>query len=163
MKIVILCACLLLLVIHFTAVFLYSGLFIKNERAGYLLQWYAYPYFQQNWTLFAPAPRSNYNLYARCHGKPAEDIFANLIHAHRQNRLAGNEPILTAFLHYIHFFETATGRRNAVNKISNDKNFEMLQWAAGKYLHCRGLDKDSLKIILVVRDAGNGHTRVYFN
>jgi hypothetical protein len=152
-----------LLALHFSAVFLYSGLFIKNERANYLLQWYVYPYFQQNWTLFAPAPHNNYHLYARCKEKVMEDIFASLINAHRHNRLAGNEAAMTAFLHYIHFFETGTMQKNAVNKIRDDKNFDMLRLAAGKYLHCPGQDADSVKIILVVRDIRGSHARVYFN
>jgi len=127
---------------------------------------YAYPFFQQKWNMFVPAPSGNYRLFVdfECKGTQRYDLFQRLVFMHQDNRFSGGEPLVLAFSNSIHYFEHHTTERGRLNgPVRNDRLFSMIEHSAlnlVKQLH--GCETDSVKIILLVEDY-NGNARAYFN
>lgn len=127
---------------------------------------YVYPYFYQNWNLFAPIPNSNYQLYARVDTENnGESIFEEVLTLHQSNRLKGYEPLLIGFSNCIHYFEKNTPLQNAINgPIQNDLNFDILKHAVKNYLQHKHKKKiGEVKLMLVVKEVADGKQRIYFN
>lgn len=153
-------------------VFVYAGPFAtRGSKASFLAYAYVYPYFHQNWDLFAPVPENNYRLIAEYeeNGLQRRDVFAELVQKHQANRLLGYEPLVIAFSNSIHYFEAGSPLQQAVNgPVKNDLNFMILERAVRSYLKqhnkAGGLGgPELLRLIVVVENAGSGGQRVYFN
>lgn len=127
---------------------------------------YTYPYFQQNWNLFTPAPVSNYSLFAGGVDENLRtDIFNELLLKHQTNRLAGYEPLLVAFTNTIHYFEKNSVLTAPLNgPVNGDLYFTMLEHSAKNYLqNTRKKKISAVKLMLVVEDVVSKERRVYFN
>lgn len=156
------------MIVHFSLVFIHcnrSG--SERSKLDYFSHYYIYPYFQQTWGLFAPAPDSNYQLIARYNkgGKQTKDIFAEIVWQHQSNRLRGNEQLLLAFATSIHYFEkTALEHKENGGIIENNRNFKIIEHMARRYLtHTVGDTLSELQLTLVVKDIETGLQRVYYN
>ena len=155
---------LLVFVVHFTLVILFANPF--NAKIPSIAGRYVYPFFQQSWTMFAPAPSNNYRLFVEYdyNGLHKYDLFAEVNGLHQQNRLRGYEPLMLVFSNSIHYFEHATPLRKKLNgPVRNDLFFTMLEHSVLNYIREKHDSKISqVKIILCVLEAG-GKQRVYFN
>lgn len=157
-----------LLALHVVLLLVYADPYPKNEGTlAAVANRYCYPYFHQNWNLFAPAPDCNYRLFVRYedHGWQQKDIFGEMLARHQANRLAGYEPLVVAFSNSIHYFEKNTALQQPLNgPVKNDAYFSMLERAAQSYLrHTRGIEQQDLGLALTVENVQTKSRRVYFN
>ncbi len=160
---------LALLLLHFTLVVIYAyPLSDTKTRKDYLAYAYVYPFFHQNWNLFAPAPDANYSLLVQYkdHGVvKTADVFKEVLARHQANRLAGLEPLVIAFSNTIHYFEKNTGLQQTLNgPVKNDLNFSMLERMAKNYLqYSRPAAGQLTGFYLVVENTHTNARRIYFN
>ncbi len=155
------------LLVHFSAVFLYSKPFISEKsKAEFYAQGYIYPYFHQNWNLFAPAPTSNYKLFCEFenNGKQQLDVFSEIKIKHQANRLKGYGPLVIAFANSFYYLE-ALGEHEAINgPMANNNRFKIIEHAAKNYLEdSRKISISNLKLILVAENVVTKEKKVYFN
>jgi hypothetical protein len=167
-KIIVLCLGLAVLAVHFMLLGIYANpLGQARNRISFLAYNYSYPFFHQNWNLFAPAPDCNYSLLAlyEDQGPQVLDVFNEIVRKHQANRLAGHEPLVLAFSNSIHYFEKNSPLQNSLNgPVKNDLNFNILERAVKNYLvHTRHIRVQPLKLILVVDNIQNKQQRIYFN
>lgn len=150
------------LLAHFCIVFLYCNPLQSKPAIDRGLAWaYTYPYFEQSWNLFAPIPSSNYTLYVQFKNGPDsvwKDVFAELQHKHRRNRLAGNEWVLLAFTNSIHRFETQQGAFTG-GCVKDNPLFRIIETLVQ---HVYQLPNKP-KIMLVTKHVTNDHARVFYN
>ncbi len=155
------------LLLHFGAVLVYSNPFSSEKtKPAFYAQAFIYPYFHQNWNLFAPVPDSNYHLYCvfEDRGIQKTDVFNEIETLHQQNRLKGYAPLLLTFANSIHYFEKNTELKALYNgPINGDRNFDILVNTAKRYLnYSRSIKIQNLKLILVV-EPKNKQQKFYFN
>lgn len=167
-RIVSVCMGIVCLFVHFTLTSLYTYKSqLCNTRAGYLSQAYAYPFFQQSWGLFAPAPKSNYHLYVQFeqNGVQKTDLYEEVVTQHQSNRLKGYGHIVMAFTNAIHFFEYAATTDSLVSGFVGDNQyFSMIGHSAMNYLrYTRRLQIEKLKMVLVIRQVDSGETKTFYN
>jgi hypothetical protein len=167
-KIIIVGLGLLALVVHFTALLIYANPIEHSKvKIDYWSQAYVYPFFEQGWSLFVPAPTSNYKLYAEFenNGKQKADVFNEVVIQHQSNRLKGYGPLLLALSNSIHYFEKTTHAREALNgPITGDAYFHIVEHFVKNYVqYTRKVHLEKLKIILVVEDIVSKEKRIYFN
>ena len=165
---IVLCLGLLVLVVHVLLLCIYVSPLPGSKGRFYFQAYkYVYPWFHQNWNLFAPAPDSNYRLLALYdNGSPqVVDVFDELVQAHQANRLAGHEALVVAFSNSMHYFEKNSPLQQALNgPIKNDMNFSILEQATHRYLQeTRHIGQGPLRLFLVVDQVHTGQRRVYFN
>lgn len=86
-------------------------------------------------------------------------MFNELLIKHQTNRLGGYEPILLALSNSIHYFEKSTILKSG--KVTNDKNFTIVQHFVKNYLHKK--TKQPLTIILIINDVLIKQNRLYYN
>ena len=138
-----------------------------KNKLSYYADWYVYPYFAQNWNLFAPAPDTNYKLFVEYedHGKQQTDLFQEILLKHQTNRLKGYGPLVLAFSNSIHYFEKSTEFQKKLNgPIKDDKYFSILEKSVLNYLRStRNIDIDKVKIHLVVQPLSSNEMKVYYN
>lgn len=159
---------MLILLLHFVLVIIYADPFASGKsRLRQYAQWYANPFFHQNWNVFVPPPDTNYHLYAEYenNGIVRRDLFTEIMNKHRSNRLAGSGPILLAFANSIHYFEKNTKLAQSINgPVKNDPYFKMIEHSALNYLkHSGNISGNKLRLILVVENVRLKNTKVYFN
>ncbi len=133
----------------------------------YYAEWYVYPFFHQSWSLFVPAPNTNYHLYAEYedHGPKRKDVFEEILLNHQRNRLKGYGPLVIAFTNSIHYFEKNTELLQPLNgPVKNDLYFKMVENSTLQYLK-NTLQENikEVKIKLVVESIDTGKSRVYYN
>ncbi len=133
----------------------------------YYAEAYVYPYFHQNWNLFAPPPSSNYTLFATYNnnGNKTTDVFNEILIKHQTNRLLGYEPLLIAFSNSIHYFEKNTLLKDALNgPVYDDLYFSMLEHSVKTYLEVKNKIKLShVTLLLIVEDNPTKKQRLYFS
>lgn len=154
--------------LHFALILIYTNpIPHAKSKIDYYCEWYIYPYFTQNWTLFAPIPNTNYNLFVKYedNGLQQADIFNELLIEHQRNRFKGRGALLLAFTNSIHYFEKSTEELEVLNgPIKNDLYFQMLEQESLYYIQStRSIKIDSIKIQLLVQSTGSKKSRVYFN
>jgi hypothetical protein len=164
----VLCVGLVVLTAHFVLVIIYANPFEhRKTKIDYYAQFYVYPYFHQNWNLFAPPPTSNYTLLATYNhnGNKTTDVFNEMLIEHQTNRLLGYEPLVIAFSNSIHYFEKNTPFKKAFNgPMVGDSYFSMLEHSVKKYLEVKNETKLShVRLFLIVEDKQTKRQRLYFN
>ena len=107
------------LIAHFTAVLAYTW---PTETKGRFYNYsfvYIYPFFHQNWTLFVPPPKENFNLFVKYRTSKKQqdwkDLFFEIDAKHQNNRLAGNEAILLSLSNALRYYSNIP-RKNFVYK-----------------------------------------------
>ncbi|MDO9000303.1 MAG: hypothetical protein Q7W45_11105 [Bacteroidota bacterium] len=166
-KIIISSSCILLLLVHFSSLFIYSKPIVANKtKIDFYAQGYVYPYFHQNWNLFVPVPDSNYKLYCEFddEGTQTIDVFSEINIQHQTNRLKGYEPLLVAFSNSIHYFEKNTALREQLNgPVENELSFKMLERVVKNYLeYSRKIKIQKIKIMLVSQNTQTRQQKIYF-
>ncbi|MDX2173127.1 MAG: hypothetical protein SFY56_08410 [Bacteroidota bacterium] len=145
--------------LHFSFVAVYA---LKNSNSAskisYYSTYYSYPYFHQNWNLFVPPPNSNYRLIAYTNSSEI-DILKTILTEHRNNRFAGNEPLLIAVSNSIHYFEKNTLTKNC--QITNDKNFAIIEHFSRNFLENE--KQKLLKLLLIVTEVKTNTVKYYYN
>lgn len=138
----------------------------KNKFTSFS-QRYVYPFFHQNWSLFAPAPDSNYQLFVQYekNGIQKKDLFTEIVTKHQANRLAGYGPLVLAFSNSIHYFEKNTILTDKLNgPVAGDNYFEMIEYEVANYLRTtEKITPQKIKLFLVVENVLSGKQRVYYN
>ena len=103
---------LIAIVIHFSIILAYTNpVYELKGKAKFYTQWYAYPFFDQGWKLFAPVPTNNYHLYVKFNnGNKTEqfDLVQLFLDKHLENRFEVSEALVLAIHNSIHGFETST-------------------------------------------------------
>jgi len=161
---------LVLLLLHFSIICIYASPFNRTglkANAAYAATYYAYPYFHQDWNLFAPPPNTNYQLFVQFEneGSIKREIFKDLLLQHQSNRFKGLEPLVITFANSIHFFEKSTQLKQTINgPVTGDINFTILEHSVKKYLQHQYKGKiQSLKLYLFVTNIETKAQRIYFN
>lgn len=156
-----------MLTFHFSSVFLYSKPFISEKsKAEFYAQGYIYPYFHQNWNLFAPAPTSNYKLYCtyKNSGQQQLDIFSEIKIKHQINRLKGYGPLVVAFANSFYYLEASSLNETINGPLEKNEQFKMIEHTAKNYLeYTRKICIKDLKIILVTENVVTKEQKIYFN
>lgn len=126
---------------------------------------YVYPFFQQNWELFAPPPDQNYRLYVVFESGRATELVGKLKSKHQTNLLAGNEAALLALTNSIHFFEKNQAPMTvSLKNASEDHNFMILNKTVQAFLENEEKQEDLKKIILLVQPVDPLQKRkIYYN
>jgi len=159
---------LLFLCFHFLMVIALVNPVKKIEGKGYYYAlFYVYPFFDQGWNLFAPAPRSNYHLYVKytVDSKTVQyDLINHIQHQHAANRIGGYEVLSLAISNSIHSFEGSTTLKNKLNgPVKDDVTFTIVQHLANQYImaQSQGKAKNS-QLFLLVENVITKEQRVYF-
>ncbi|WP_317899244.1 DUF5819 family protein [Aurantibacillus circumpalustris] len=160
-------------IVHFGLVAIHANPYpISKSKLDYYAEWYSYPFFTQNWNLFAPVPNTNYKLFVEYEDKEygshriqKKDIFQEILFKHQTNRLKGYGPLLLAFSNSIHYFEKNTDKIKSLNgPILNAPYFDILKNSALNYIRSTQKTKiEKMKMILYVQSVDTNFTRVYYN
>ncbi len=158
-KILIVLCSLMAALFHFSLITVYAFRTKTVEGPSRLQQWYADPFFHQDWKLFVPPPAANYRLFVMDSSGTYKDLLLELRLQHQQNRLAGKGHLLLSFVNYIYMFEKNTSSKGG--KIEHDPYFDLLTTATQHYQHNHYPSvKNRNKIFLLVEEKQN---RLYFN
>jgi len=162
-----LCLGIAFLIGHFTFIFFYALPFGTKNKFTFFSQAYVYPFFHQNWNLFAPVPDSNYRLFVEYRKESVHktDLFSDLVAKHQSNRLAGYGTLVLVFSNSIHYFEKNTGLLSSLNgPVVNDEYFMIIEHEVNNYLvTIEKIKPQKIKITLVVENVLTKKQRVYFN
>lgn len=158
----------LFLLFHFSLLLIhalpYKG---EKKRVQYWADYYAYPYFQQSWSLFAPAPEENYKLFVEYEnlGTKKEDLVLEILSKHRDNVFKGREAVYLSICNSIHFFEKSTTSKNALNgPVDKDLYWNILEQQVLRYLNSiHQLHLSEIKMALHCNNVLSGQKRVYYN
>lgn len=128
------------LCVHFSMVIIFAApLQIKKQKISYISSFYCYPFFQQSWGLFVPAPNSERQLFVRYKTSNGwsewEDILQQEYLHHRENRLAGNETIVLLLSNSTHYAASDMGGKQCVyQEMSSKKELQVLNHEINQYL-----------------------------
>lgn len=159
---------LMLIALHFTLIYSFINPIKKAEgRWHYYAMYYLYPFFDQGWNLFAPAPRSNYHVYVNylCDGKTQKfDLIQQIQSKHATNRLGGYETLSLAISNAIHNFEYGTAlKKNMNGPIINDINYQVVQHFVNAYVNGITHNKArNISFFLLIQHVNTDKHWVYF-
>jgi len=168
-QIVILFFLLTALSVHFVFIAIYTFPFqpANKNKISYYAQWYAYPFFNQNWNLFVPAPNTNYKCFVSYENNGVQqlDLLEEILNKHQSNRYLGYSSIVLAFVNSMHYFEKNSPLQEKLNgPIKDDLNFTILETSAKNYIEVtRGIEVKNFKLILFVETLVSKQQKVYFN
>ncbi len=133
----------------------------KKNKLDFYSSFYSYPYFHQNWNLFTPVPKQNFELFAFTNGKTI-NVLGDILNNHQKNRLAGEEALLLAFTNSIHYF--FANRKIESGSVLNDKNFIIIEFSTRNYIKQKYLlNNQNIKLLLMVKDIRTNHTLYFYN
>jgi hypothetical protein len=158
-------ALLAYLTVHFFAVIVYAFP-VKNENRlkAYVFP-YIYPYFHQDWSMFVPVPKENYNVYIKYDSKEWSDLLFEINLAHQRNRLAGNEALLFSLANGMRYYAASikeVSQREEDN--SSNVNFLVLRKIITEYIRKKDPGEcKNIQVILRIQDMGNhkDHSHYY--
>jgi hypothetical protein len=128
------------LCLHFGLVFLFAApLKLKNEKVTYLSSFYCYPYFQQSWGLFVPAPDAQHQLLVRYKKQNQWTSWTDILQAeylkHRTNRLSGGETVVLLLSNSTHYALNVLPEKQTLHKQMHDKKeLQVLRYEIEQYL-----------------------------
>ena len=165
---------LLVTAVHFSLILIYANPYPSNKtKINYYAEWYAYPFFTQNWNLFVPPPNTNYRLFVEYEDLESDryriqkkiDVFQEILLNHQSNRFKGYGPLLLSFSNSIHYFEKNTRQQKSLNgPIQNDAYFDIIEKSTLNYIRStRKIDIKKIKIKLMVQQTDTNFARVYYN
>lgn len=157
------------LCLHFFLLSIYTFPFQPSEtkKINYYAQWYAYPFFNQSWNLFVPAPNTNYKCFVSYehNGTQKLDLLEEILSKHQTNRFLGYSSFVLTFVNSMHYFEKNSPLQEKLNgPIKDDLNFTILEKSAKNYIQVtRGIEVTNFKLILFVETLKSKVQKVYFN
>lgn len=160
---------LIILSLHGSLLLLYSlDKPAEKKRLNYWADYYVYPFFQQGWQLFAPAPTSNYKLFVWQNNNGQEikqELISDCLLKHHNNLLGGREALLLSLCNSAHMFEKTTMLRQKQHTLVNgDLYFDLLEQQALRYLNHKSQSPvKACKLALYVHDFVKEKEYVYYN
>lgn len=157
------------LCLHFFLLCIYTFPFQPQSKTSinYYAQWYTYPFFNQSWNLFVPAPNTNYRCFVSYDykGNHRVDLMEEVLNNHQFNRLKGYSSLVLILANSMHYFEKNTSFNSKLNgPVKSDLNFTILENSAKNYIEIsRGYKVSNFKLILCAQIVGELNQRVYFN
>ncbi len=139
---------------HFTAIFLYTLPTTSENKFKYLVFPYVYPYFHQDWRMFAPIPKQNFNVFVKCDNEEWEDLFYTINSVHQKNRLAGNEALLLALSNSLRYYASSVEEKTKTETDDQSNvNYVVLRKIITNYLiHKNGTAAKHVQIIIGIKD-----------
>lgn len=155
-------------VCHFSLVFIHAlPITGEKNRVQYWADYYAYPYFMQSWSLFAPPPEENYKLFVEYEnlGNKKQDLVLEILAKHRDNVFKGREAVYLSICNSIHFFEKSAFAKKALNgPVNEDVYWIILEQQVLRYLNStHQLHLGEIKMALHCNNVLTGQKRVYYN
>jgi hypothetical protein len=135
---------LLFLGFHFTLILNYAAPVKADGKLNAASVFYCYPYFHQQWTVFVPAPKKQFNLYMRA-GKDGDwqpwfSVNGELVCKNKRIPAFGAEPealLVTNAMNYL-YGDLDKGLEKG-NTIYKDRpsfpSFAIIERAAKRYFH----------------------------
>ncbi len=160
---------LIAIVIHFSIILAYTNpVYELKGKTKFYSQWYAYPFFDQGWKLFAPVPVNNYHLYVTYQAEGTTqkiNLSQHIKNKQILNRFNGYETMSLALNNTIHAFESSTKLQNKLNgPIQNELTYTMLQHVVKQYLaYYSNNQATNIQTILLVENVITHQQRVYFD
>lgn len=146
------------LCVHFLAVLAYAFPVKDQNKFKFYVFPYIYPYFHQDWSMFVPVPKQNFNLYVRYEHDGAntewEDLFYTVNSAHQTNRLKGNEGLLLAVANSLRYYASSVKNESKLEKDDGTNiNFEVIKNICTQYLyHRNGTEPQKLQVLIGITD-----------
>lgn len=138
----------------------------ENKFKAYVFP-YVYPYFHQDWSMFAPIPKQNYTIYVRYDGHDWYDVFNEVVMAHQNNRFSGHENISISLSSAIRYYASSIESANTykVDDGSN-VNLKVIEKILIKYISKKdGTAPKNMETIIRIRDVDGSadHSHYYLN
>ncbi len=125
-------------VIHFTFVFFATSPLKINGKPTTISKFYCYPFFYQTWSLFAPAPTINYQLFVRYKTNVGftnwQNIFENALQRHKKNKLVGNENIMLLFSNSLNYAISNMQTKSVIKLNATTTSQTILLFEVNQYL-----------------------------
>lgn len=121
------------LCLHFCLIFIYASPFnLKSEKLKFISWYYIYPYFHQQWSLFAPTPKKHMALYVRYkisnNWAAWENLLQKHINQHQSNVLMGNETTVLLYSNsLIYLINTLGSEKQVFTTEPADINFQIVK------------------------------------
>jgi hypothetical protein len=118
---------------HFCLIFIYASPFkLKSKKLKFISWYYTYPYFHQQWSLFAPTPEKHIALYVRYKTNNNWSAWENLlqkhINQHQANVLMGNEATVLLYSNsLIYLINTLNSDKQVYTREPTDVNFQIVK------------------------------------
>jgi hypothetical protein len=115
---------------------------------------YVYPYFHQSWTLFAPVPKENFNVYVKHDGGEWEDLFYKLYSSNQNNRFGGNEALMLAFSNSLRYYASSVSELSSKEDDDDTNvNFVVLKKMIVNYYRSgKNPEVKNLEVIIRIRN-----------
>ena len=122
------------LCLHFIAILCYvSPIKISSVKLQNLSSYYVYPFFHQQWALFAPIPKKRMALYVRYtinnRWSDWENTLQKQINRHQTNVTKGNETKVLLFSNSLtYFFNSQQVEKQVYTQDIDDVNFQIIKY-----------------------------------
>lgn len=122
------------LCLHFCILSYYISPFkISSVKLQYLSAYYVYPFFHQQWALFAPIPKKRMALYVRYklnnQWSDWKNTLQKQINLHQANVTAGNEINVLLFTNSLtYFFNSQQVEKQVYTEEIEDFNFQIIKY-----------------------------------
>lgn len=146
------------LCIHFGAVIAYSYPYKNPAKLKYYVFPYIYPYFHQDWSMFAPIPTQNFSIYLRyeLHGERTDwhNVFYETLSNHQANRFGGNEAIQLAYSNALRFYSSSISEKSTIetDDHSNLYFFILKKIIVNKIRDEKGVVPEKVEVIIGIND-----------
>lgn len=155
--------------LHFFLISVYcSPLNFNTSKLKVISYMYVYPVFHQNWCLFVPAPTADNRLYVRYQTNNGfsdwQDILGIEINKHKQNRLAGHEPIYLLMSNSLiyEFGPLSEKGSGVITKTPTDDSFKVLHFEVSQYLKLNFKVKSKTPCEMLLVSSSKLYTDAYY-
>lgn len=120
--------------LHFCIICCYvSPIKISSVKLQFFSSYYVYPFFHQQWALFAPIPKKQMALYVRYklnnQWSDWENILQKQINIHQANVTKGNEIKVLLFTNSLtYFFNSQQVEKQLYTQVIDDVNFQIIKY-----------------------------------
>jgi hypothetical protein len=158
---------LLFLGFHFTLVLNYAAPVKAGGKLNAASVFYCYPYFHQQWTVFVPAPKKQFNLYMRA-GKDGDwqpwlNLTEDLIQKNRRFPGFGAEPEALLLSNSINYLHSDLGEGDTIYELRPSfPSFAIVEQAAKSYFHHLPCSKKEKEFELLLTATAAGKTQAYY-
>lgn len=143
---------------HFLFIAVYSSPFSQlPSKLKAASDRYVYPYFQQHWGLFVPAPKKEYHLYRRFKFQnkwsPWNDVFTQYQITHKANVTLGNESYVLLYSTVLNYaFYALDGSKQLYVKPPSTIEFDILKHTIKKQYALEHQTYSEFELIIVVNE-----------
>lgn len=159
----------LALCFHFMFILIYSSpIHIKSPKINFLSHLYVYPFFDQNWELFVPAPNEQHMIFVRYKvgNKYSnwQDILSQEIMNQRENKVLGNEARVLLFSKAVIFeLIKLNGSPSAIFKNApTNIEFEVLKHEINQFLKSESNVAEMCEYEIMLTSLQHNHYNAYY-